>query len=97
MGAVLLAAGNKGRRFAWPNARVMIHQPLIQGHMFGPASDIEIQAEEMLRIRQTINKILAHHSGHSVDKIEVDTDRDKHMTSEQAVAYGLVDAVETRL
>ncbi len=95
-GAVLLAAGNKGRRYAWPNSRVMIHQPLISGHMFGPASDIEIQAEEMLRIRQTLNKILSHHSGNSVDKIELDTDRDNHMTAEQAKAYGLVDLIETR-
>lgn len=96
-GAVLLAAGAKGRRYAWPHARVMIHQPLIQGHMFGPASDIEIQAEEMLRIHQTLNKILAHHSGQSVEDIARDTDRDKHMTGEQAKAYGLVDLVETRL
>jgi ATP-dependent Clp protease protease subunit len=96
-GAVLLAAGTKGRRYAWPNSRVMIHQPLIQGHMFGPASDIEIQAEEMLRIHQTLNKILSHHSGQPVDKIERDTDRDNHMTGEQAKAYGLVDHVETRL
>ena len=96
-GAVLLAAGNKGRRYAWPNSRVMIHQPLIQGHMFGPASDIEIQAEEMLRIHQTLNKILAHHSGQSAEKIGLDTDRDNHMTAEQAKAYGLIDIVETRL
>lgn len=96
MGAVLLAAGNKGRRYAWPNARVMIHQPLISGHMFGPASDIEIQAEEMLRIRQTLNGILARHCGHPEDKIELDTDRDKFMTAEEAKAYGLVDKVEPR-
>jgi len=97
MGAVLLAAGNAGRRFAWPNARVMIHQPLIQGHMFGPASDIQIQAEEMLRIRQTLNSILAHHSGKSVEQIEKDTDRDNFMTAEEAKAYGLIDGIETRL
>jgi ATP-dependent Clp protease protease subunit len=96
-GAVLLTAGTKGRRYAWPNSRVMIHQPLIQGHMFGPASDIQIQAEEMLRIHQTLNKILAHHSGQSVEKIGLDTDRDNHMTAEQAKAYGLIDIVETRL
>lgn len=97
MGAVLLAGGNKGRRFAWPNSRVMIHQPLISGHMFGPASDIEIQAEEMLRIRQTINSILAQHSGHSIDKIEHDTDRDNFMTAQEAKAYGLIDVIEARL
>ena len=97
MGANLLAAGNKGRRFAWPNARVMIHQPLIQGHMFGPASDIQIQAEEMLRIRQTVNTLLARHSGKTVEQIEADTDRDNFMTAEEAKAYGLIDAIETRL
>jgi len=96
-GAVLLAAGTKGRRYAWPNSRVMIHQPLIQGHMFGPASDIAIQAEEMLRIHQTLNKILATHSGQTPEQIGLDTDRDNHMTAEQAKAYGLVDHVETRL
>jgi ATP-dependent Clp protease, protease subunit len=96
MGAVLLAAGSKGKRYAWPNARVMIHQPLVSGHMFGPASDIEIQAEEMLRIRQTLNKILSDHSGHGVEKIELDTDRDKFMTADEAKAYGLVDIVSPR-
>ena len=96
-GAVLLAGGAKGRRFAWPNARVMIHQPLIQGHMFGPASDIQIQAEEMLRIRQTLNGILAKHTGKTVDQIEADTDRDNFMTAEEAKAYGLIDAIDTRL
>jgi ATP-dependent Clp protease protease subunit len=97
MGAVLLAAGNKGRRYAWPHSRVMIHQPLIQGHMFGPASDIEIQAEEMLRIRNTVNQILSRASGHPIDKIEADTDRDKFMTAEEAKAYGLIDVIETKL
>lgn len=97
MGAMLLAAGRKGRRFAWPNARVMIHQPLISGQMYGPASDLEIQAEEMLRIRQTLNKLLAHHTGKHVDKIETDTDRDYFMTAEEAKAYGMVDAIESRV
>jgi len=97
MGAFLLAGGRKGRRFAWPNARVMIHQPLISGHMFGPASDIEIQAEEMLRIRQTLNQLLSFHTGHPIEKIETDTDRDYFMTAEEAKAYGMVDIVESRL
>jgi ATP-dependent Clp protease protease subunit len=96
-GAVLLTAGTKGRRYAWPNSRIMIHQPLISGHMFGPASDIEIQAEEMLRIHQNLNKILAHHSGQSVEKIGFDTDRDHHLSAEQAKEYGLIDIVETKL
>jgi ATP-dependent Clp protease protease subunit len=91
MGAVLLAAGRKGKRYAWPNARVMIHQPLISGHMYGPASDIQIQAEEMLRIRQSLNKILADHTGHPVDKIEADTDRDRFMTAEEAKTYGMIE------
>ena len=97
MGAVLLAGGRKGRRFAWPSSRVMIHQPLISGHMFGPASDIQIQAEEMLRIRQSLNQILADHSGNSIEKIEADTDRDNFMTAQEAKAYGLVDVIESRL
>lgn len=97
MGAVLLAAGAKGKRYAWKNARVMIHQPLISGHMFGPASDIQIQAEEMLRIRAALNKILADHSGKSMDQIENDTDRDNFMTAEEAQKYGLVDIVENKI
>lgn len=91
MGAVLLTAGAKGRRFAWPHARVMIHQPLIHGEIIAPASDIQIQAEEMLRIRKVLNEILAKHSGKSVDQIERDTDRDNFMTADEAVAYGLID------
>ena len=97
MGAVLLAGGAKGKRFAWKNARVMIHQPLISGHMFGPASDIEIQAEEMLRIRAALNHILAHHTGKSEEQIELDTDRDRFMTSDEAKTYGMIDVIENRL
>ena len=97
MGAFLLAGGHPGKRYAWPNARIMIHQPLISGHMYGPASDIQIQAEEMLRIRQSLNQMLSKHTGHPVDKIETDTDRDNFMTAEEAKAYGLVDIVESRL
>ncbi len=96
MGAVLLAGGAKGKRYAWKNSRVMIHQPLISGHMYGPASDIQIQAEEMLRIRASLNKILADHSGKSMDQIEIDTDRDRFMTAEEAKAYGMVDIIENR-
>jgi ATP-dependent Clp protease protease subunit len=91
MGAVLLTAGAKGRRFAWPHARVMIHQPLIHGEIVAPASDIQIQAEEMLRIRTVLNEILAKHSGKTVAQIEKDTDRDNFMTANEAVAYGLID------
>jgi ATP-dependent Clp protease protease subunit len=97
MGAVLLAAGTKGKRYSWKSSRVMIHQPLISGHMYGPASDIQIQAEEMLRIRQTLNKMLAEASGKSIDQIELDTDRDKFMTAEEAKTYGLIDVIENKL
>jgi ATP-dependent Clp protease, protease subunit len=97
MGAVLLAGGAKGKRYAWKNSRVMIHQPLIQGHMYGPASDIQIQAEEMLRIRAMLNKLLADHSGKTEEQIEKDTDRDNFMTADEAKTYGMVDKVENRL
>jgi ATP-dependent Clp protease protease subunit len=91
MGAVLLAAGAKGKRFCLPHSRVMIHQPL--GGFHGQATDVEIHAREILDARERLNRILANHTGQSIDKIKVDTDRDNFMTGEQAVAYGLVDAV----
>jgi len=84
MAAVLLCAGTKGKRQAWEHARVLIHQPLISGNMFGPASDIQIQAEEMLRVRDNLNQILADHTGQSISKIQVDTDRDFFMSAEDA-------------
>lgn len=93
MGAVLLCAGTAGKREVWEHARVMIHQPLIMGNMYGPASDIEIQAEEMLRVRTTLNNLLSNHTGVSVDKIEKDTDRDNFLSAAEAVAYGLADKV----
>lgn len=91
MGAVLLAAGAEGKRFALPNSRIMIHQPL--GGMQGQASDIEIQAKEMLRIKQMINEILSKHTGHPIEKIEADSDRDNFMTAAEACAYKLIDTV----
>ncbi len=93
MGAILLCAGAKGKRYAWENARVMIHQPLIAGNMYGPASDIQIQAEEMLRIREKLNEILAKHTGKSNKEIEADTDRDYFMSAEDAKKYGIIDKV----
>ena len=93
MGAVLLAAGAKGKRFALPNARIMIHQPL--GGAQGQATDIHIQSQEIMRIKQILNGILASHSGRSIDELEKDTDRDNFMSAAQAVAYGLVDEVIT--
>ena len=91
MGAVLLAAGAKGKRFCLPHARVMIHQPL--GGFQGQASDMEIHAKEMLDTRHRLNKILAKHTGQSVEQIRLDTDRDRFMDGTEAVKYGLVDGV----
>jgi ATP-dependent Clp protease protease subunit len=93
MGAVLLAAGTKGKRFALPHARIMIHQPA--GGMQGQAADIEIQAREMLRVKQILNEILVKHTGQTLDKIEKDSDRDFFMSGEQACEYGLIDQVIT--
>lgn len=91
MGALLLAAGTKGKRFALPHARIMIHQPW--GGVRGAATDISIQAQEILRLKQKINQILANHTGRSLEKIEKDTDRDYFMSAEEAQKYGLVDEV----
>ena len=91
MGAVLLAAGAAGKRFALPHSRIMIHQPW--GGAQGTASDINIQAQEILRTKATLNGILAAHTGQKLSKIEKDTDRDFFMSAEEAVAYGLVDQV----
>jgi ATP-dependent Clp protease protease subunit len=90
-GTVLLTAGTKGMRYALPNATVHMHQPL--GGAQGQASDIAIQANEILRLRQSVNEILSFHTGQSLEKIEEDTDRDVFMTAEEAKEYGLVDEV----
>lgn len=92
-GAVLLAAGDKGHRAAWPHARILIHQPLIPGQVIGPASDLEIQAKEMLKMRERLNEVLAYHSGQPLEKISQDTDRDFYMSAEEALQYGLIDQV----
>lgn len=91
MGAFLLSAGTKGMRFALPNARIMIHQPL--GGARGQASDIEIQAKEILYLKGRLNQMMADHCGQPLKKIEEDTDRDNYMSAEDAVKYGLVDKV----
>ena len=91
MGAVLLAAGTKGKRFALPNSRVMIHQPW--GGVQGQAADIGIQAKEILKIRDRINEILAAHTGQKLEKIQKDTDRDYFMSASEAKEYGLIDEV----
>jgi ATP-dependent Clp protease protease subunit len=94
MGAVLLAAGKKGKRYAWEHARIMIHQPLIHGQIWGPASDLEIQAQEMLRVRNELNIILSNHTGKPLAQIEKDTNRDKYLAAEEAKEYGLIDGVK---
>ena len=91
MGAVLLAAGSAGKRYALPNARIMIHQPM--GGFQGQASDVEIHAREMLRMREELNRILAAHTGKPVDQLQTDTDRDYFMSGDEALAYGIVDHV----
>jgi ATP-dependent Clp protease, protease subunit len=91
MGALLLAGGTKGKRYALPNARIMIHQPW--GGAQGTATDIHIQSKEILRIKDRINRLLVEHTGQPIDKVEKDTDRDYFMTADEAMKYGLVDSV----
>jgi len=93
MGAFLLAAGTSGKRFSLPNSRIMIHQPM--GGAQGQASDIAIQAEEILKMKETLNHILAHHTGQPLDRIQTDTDRDFFMSGEEAKEYGIIDHVIT--
>ena len=94
MGAFLLSSGAKGRRFALPHARIMVHQPL--GGAQGQASDIEIQAKEILRLRDVLNRILSENTGQPLERIAQDTDRDRYMTAAEALEYGLVDKVMNR-
>ncbi len=91
MGAFLLSAGTKGKRMALPSARIMIHQPL--GGAKGQATDIEIEAKEILRMKKELNTLLAEHTGQSVEKIYADTERDNYMSAQEAVEYGLIDKV----
>lgn len=95
MGALLLAAGAKGKRFALPHSRIMLHQPM--GGFQGQATDIEIHAKEILRMKDTLNKILSNHTGQLLDKIQTDTDRDFFMSGEEAKDYGIVDKVITSI
>jgi ATP-dependent Clp protease protease subunit len=93
MGALLLTAGARGKRFTLPHSRILIHQPL--GAFQGQATDVEIQAKEILRMREKLNEILAHHTGQPLDKIQLDTDRDFFMSGEEARKYGIIDKVIT--
>jgi ATP-dependent Clp protease protease subunit len=91
MGAVLMAAGVKGKRFALPHVRIMLHQPM--GGFQGQATDVDIQAREILRLREELNQILTHHTGKEIDRIQRDTERDFFMSGAQAKEYGLIDEV----
>lgn len=93
MGAFLLSAGEKGKRFALPNSRIMIHQPLISGGLGGQASDIEIHARELLKIKEKLNRLIAKHCGRDLADLERDTDRDNFMSAEEAKEYGLIDQI----
>ena len=93
MGAVLLACGEKGKRYATPNAEVMIHQPLISGGLSGQTTEIKIHADHMVKTREKLNKLLSEKTGQSLEVIERDTERDNYMTAEQALAYGLIDGI----
>jgi ATP-dependent Clp protease, protease subunit len=97
MGSILLSAVPKGRRLLFPHARVMIHQPLISGRFIGPATDINIQAQEMEKIRAELNGILARASGQPIDRVNKDTDRDFYLNAEEAIAYGLADRIVDKL
>lgn len=96
MGAFLLSGGAKGKRYALPNAEVMIHQPLISGGVGGQATDIKIVADNIIRTRTKLNQLLAQHTGQPIEVIERDTDRDNYMTADEACAYGLIDKVITK-
>ncbi len=93
MGSIFLCGGTKGRRFLYPHARVLIHQPLIMGTMRGAAVDIHIQAQEMEKHREELNRILADASGQDIEKIRIDTDRDFYLSAQEAIDYGLADAI----
>ena len=93
MGSILLCGASKGRRLLYPHSRVLIHQPLISGRMIGPASDINIQAKEMEKLRRELNQILASSSGQPLERIDKDTDRDFYLNAQEAIDYGLADKI----
>ena len=96
MGAVLLACGEKGKRFATPNAEILIHQPLISGGLSGQTTEIKIHADHMVKTREKLNKLLSEKTGQPLDKINADTERDNYMTAEEALQYGLIDGILER-
>lgn len=93
MGAFLLAAGAKGKRFALPNSEIMIHQPLISGGLSGQCTDIKIHSDHLVRIRQRMNEMLAANTGKPLEQVQADTERDNYMTAQQAMEYGIIDKV----
>ena len=93
MGAVLLASGAKGKRFATPNAEILIHQPLISGGLSGQTTEIKIHADHMVKTREKLNKLLSERTGQNLEKIERDTERDNYMTAQEALEYGLIDGI----
>lgn len=97
MGSILLSGAKKGRRLLFPHSRVLIHQPLISGRMVGPATDINIQAKEMEKLRAELNQILANASGQPIERVNKDTDRDFYLNAEEAIAYGLADKIVDKL
>ena len=97
MGALLLAGGKKGKRFAFPHSRIMIHQPLISGQIIAPAVDIKIQAEEIRKIRDQLNQIIAKATNRTLAQIELDTDRDYYLNSKEAIEYGIIDKIFSKL
>lgn len=97
MGSILLSGAKKGRRYLYPHSRVLIHQPLISGRMVGPATDINIQAREMEKLRAELNQILAEASGQPIEVINRDTDRDFYLNAKEAIAYGLADKIIEKL
>lgn len=97
MGSILLSGAKKGRRLLYPHSRVLIHQPLISGRMVGPATDINIQAKEMEKVRAELNQILAEASGQPLERINHDTDRDFYLNAEEAIAYGLADKIVDKI
>ena len=97
MGSILLCGASKGRRLLYPHSRVLIHQPLISGRMIGPASDINIQAKEMEKLRKELNQILATSSGQPMEQIDKDTDRDFYLNAKEAIEYGLADKIVEKI
>ena len=93
MGSVLLASGEKGKRFATPNSEILIHQPLISGGLSGQTTEIKIHADHMVRTREKLNKLLSDRTGQSIEQIEKDTERDHYMTAQEALKYGLIDGI----